>query len=104
MGSPCHIGVRQDGEELGRRAAKDSRRVDISHSARQGGGHRLEGLVRWATAVRLDQENPEVSLVAVSARKLVLEDRPHEAIVEESCRPIDDVKGLGLRVVGPHSA
>jgi hypothetical protein len=101
---PRDVGVGQDGEELRRRAPKNSRRVHVPHSARQCGGHRLEGFVRWTAAVGLDQENAQVPLVAVSARQLVLEDGTHEAFVEESRRPIDDVERLGLGVVGPHSA
>src|SRR5450759_502526 len=40
----------------------------------------------------------------MGASKLVLEHRAHEAIVEESRRAIDDVKRLGLRIVGLDAA
>jgi len=104
VGCARNVGVRQDGEELGRRSAQDSRSVDVTHGACQRSGHRLEGFLRRTTAVGLDQENSKISLVAMGASQLVLEDGPHEAVVEESSRPIDYVQRLGLRIVGPDSA
>src|SRR5258708_17612453 len=40
----------------------------------------------------------------MSARELILEHRAHEAIVEKSRGAIDDVKRLGLRIVGLDAA
>jgi hypothetical protein len=104
VGRARHISVRQDREELGRRPAEDSWGVDIAHGAGQRSRHRLEGLFRRTAAIGLDQQNAEVSLVSVSPRQLVLEDRPHEALVEESSGPVDYVERLRLRVVHPDAA
>src|SRR5690242_14254744 len=38
------------------------------------------------------------------SRQLVFENRTHEALVEQSSGAINDVQGLGLRIVGSHSA
>jgi hypothetical protein len=101
---PGDISVRQDGKELWRRAAENSWCVHIAHSAGERCGHRLEGFVGRTTAIGLDQKDAQVALVAVSPRQLVFEHRPDEAIVEESCRPVNDVERLRLWVVGPDPA
>jgi hypothetical protein len=101
---PGDVGVRQDRKELWRGAAQDSRRVDVTHSAGEGCGHRLEDFFGWSGAIGLDEQNAEISLVAVGPGKLVLEDWAYETIVEEAGRSIDDVEWLGLRVIGPDSA
>jgi hypothetical protein len=40
----------------------------------------------------------------VGPRQLVFENWAYEAVIEEACRPIDDVEGLGVWVVGPDTA
>jgi hypothetical protein len=101
---PGDIGVGQDGKELRRRPAENSRRVDVAHGACKRRGHRLEGFVSRTAAVGLDQKDAKVPLVPMSPRELVFEHRPNEAIVEESSRPVDDVQRFGLWVVGPDAA
>jgi len=98
------IGVRQDGEQLRRRTAEDSWRVDVAHGACKCRGHGLEGLVSRTAAVGLDKKDAEVPLVPMGPGELVFEHGTDEAIVEESSRPVDDVERLGLWVVGPDSA
>src|SRR5438309_199162 len=93
------VGVGQDREELRRRTPEDSWCIDVADGAGEGGGHRLQRLVSSADSVGLDEEDAEVALVAVCARELILEHGPDETIVEEAGRAVDDVKGLGLRVV-----
>src|SRR4029077_1233674 len=95
----CDVGVRKDGEELRRRAPKDSWSVDIADGAGERRGHRLQRFVCSADSVGFDEENAKVALVSVRTRELVLEDGAHESIVEEAGRAVDDVKWLGLRVV-----
>ena len=103
MGSSGDISVRQNGKELRRGAAKDSWRIHVPHGARQRGGHGLEGFVRRSAAIRLDQQNAKVALVPVRPRQLVLQHWTHEPLVEQACRPVDDVQGLSLRVVRSHA-
>jgi len=57
-------------------------------------------LLGGAGAIGLDQQDAEVSLVAVRPGKLVFEHRTHETIVEESGGAVDDVQRLRLRVIG----
>jgi hypothetical protein len=93
------VGVGQDGEKLRRGAAQDSRRVDVAHSACEGGGHRLQSLFRCPGSVGLDEQDTKVALVAVRASELVLEHRAHKPIVEQSRRAVDDMQRLGHRIV-----
>src|SRR6266851_5433773 len=97
------VGVGEYRQQLGRRASEDSRSVDVANRARQGGSHGLQGFVRCPDAIGLDEEDAKVALVSMSACKLILEHRSHEAIVEEAGRAVDDVKGLGLWVIDPDS-
>jgi hypothetical protein len=101
MGRPGDISVRQDGKELRRGATQNSRRIYVAHGARQRGGHGLEGFVRRSAAIGLDQQDAKVALVSVGPGQLVLQHWTHEPLVEQACRPVDDVKGLRLRVVRP---
>jgi hypothetical protein len=96
---PGDIRVGQDGEQLWWRAAQDSGRVDVAYCAGQSCGHGLERFLRWTRPIGLDQENAEVSLVAVGPSQLVFENGPNETIVEESRRPINDMERLRLGVV-----
>jgi len=99
-----HVGVRQDGEQLRWRAPEHAWRVDVAHRAGERRGHRLQRFVGGQCSVHLDEKDAEVALVAVRPRELVLEHGPHESIVEEARRAVDDVQRLGLWIVGPHSA
>lgn len=101
---PGDIRVGQDGKELRGRAAENTRSVHITNGAGKRRGHRLEGFIGRAAAVGLDEKDAQVPLVPVSPRELVFEHRTDEAIVEESGRPVDDVKRLSLWVVGPDPA
>ena len=98
------VRVGEDGEELRRCSSEDAGSVDITHRAGEGGGHRLQRFVRRHRPVRLDEQHSEVALVPVRAGELVFEHGAHEPIVEQSSGAVDDVKGLGLRVVCPDSA
>lgn len=104
MGGAGDVGVGQDRQELRRGAPQDSGRVDVADGSGERRGHRLEGLVDGERAVGFDQQHAEVALVAVSPRELILQDRPHEAIVEESGGPVDDVQRLCLGIVRTHAA
>jgi hypothetical protein len=104
MCGPGDIGVRQDGKKLRRGSAKDPRRVHIAHSAGQRRSHHLQRLVRRTCAIGLDQQNSKVPLITVRPRQLILQDRPHESIIEKTGRAIDDMQRLGLGIVGPHPA
>jgi hypothetical protein len=104
MGGAGDVGVGQDGKELRRRASEYSRRVDVPHRARKRGRHRFEGLISSADSVGFDQQHAEVPLVTVSPGQLVLENRAHEAIVEEPGGAVDDMQGLGLWVISLDSA
>jgi hypothetical protein len=97
------VGVGEDRQQLGWRAAEDSRSVNVPNGARQSCSHGLQGFVRCADAIGLDEEDAKVALVSMRARELILEHRSHEAIVEETGRAVDDVKRLGLRVIDPDS-
>lgn len=101
---PGDVSVGQDGQELRRRAAENTRRVHVANGAGKRGGHRLKGFVSRTAAVGLDQKNSKVSLVPMSPRKLVFEHGPNETIIEESCRPVDDMERLRLWVVCPDPA
>ena len=98
------VRVGQDCEQLGRRATQDPRRVDVAHRTRKGRRHRLQGFLGWTGAIGLDQKHAEVALVPVSARQLVLEHGPYEAIVEQAGGAIDDVERFGLWVIGLDAA
>jgi len=45
------IGVGEDGQELRRRSAQDSRGVDVTHGARERSGHGLERIVGSTAAI-----------------------------------------------------
>jgi hypothetical protein len=96
---PRDIGVGQDGKELWRCPPQHPWCVDITDRACQSGCHCLQGLLRSNRSIGLDQKDAKISLITVSPRKLVLENRPHETIVEEARGPIDYVKRLGLGVI-----
>jgi hypothetical protein len=104
VSGPGDVCVRQDRQELRRGAAQHPGGVDVANRSRERRGHGLEGLLRRAGPVGLDQKHAEVSLVAVGPRQLVLEYWPHKTIVEESRGAIDNVKGFCLGVIGPDSA
>src|SRR5207253_7570025 len=98
------VGVGKDGEELGRGAPEDARRVDVPDCARERGGHRLQGFVGGADSIGFDQQHAEVALVSMSPGELVLEDRAYEAIVEEPGGAVDDVQRLSVWVISFDSA
>ncbi len=100
---PGDVGVGQYRQQLGRGAAQDSWSVDVAHRARKGCSHCLQGFVCCADAIGFDEEDAKVALVSMRARELVLEHRSNETIVEEAGRAVDDVKGLGLRIIDPDS-
>ena len=104
MGGPCDVSVREDGKELRRGASEDPRGIDIANSAGQRGGHHLQRLFRRTGAVTFDQQHSEVPLIPVGPCQLILENRPHKPIVEEACRPVDDMERLSLWVVRPYPA
>ena len=94
-----HVGVGQDGQKLRRSPAEDAGCVDVTDCTREGRCHRLQRFLRRTGAVGLDEQNPEVALVAVRARELVFEHRAHESIVEQARRAVDDVQRLRGRIV-----
>lgn len=93
------VRIGEYGQELRWRTAEDAWRVDVTHRAGQRGRHRLQSLLGGADSIGFDEKDSEVALIAMRARELVLEHGAHKAIVEEACGAIDDVQGLGLRVV-----
>jgi hypothetical protein len=104
MGRSGDVGVGQDGQQLRGRATQDARRIDVTHSACKGRGHRLEGFIGWAGAIGFDQQNAEVALVSMCARQLILEHWPNEAVVEQARGAVDDMEWFSLWVIGLDTA